>query len=151
MEKEDDEGNKYTEEEQVRVNTHHADGEFEYEDWKDMSDKVGILFFIEKLTAVRLHVYDNIRYSPKAQRMYEDQKDEFISDNHRDQEYDFSESEFVPGYKPNIACYSDGMPCYLNKYVLIFADIIGLGWTQRLSMLFNTGETYFNIRKVIQR
>ena len=66
----DKDGNTRTETKRVRVNTHAASGHFEFTEWKDLSDSIDILFFIEKLRAVRLHVYDNIRYSPKAERMH---------------------------------------------------------------------------------
>jgi hypothetical protein len=92
----------------VRVDTHSARAQFEFEDWKDMSDKIDILFFIEKITAIRLHVYDDFRYSNKALRMYDEQKNDFINHNNRDVHYDFSYHEEIPGHIDNIGCYSDG-------------------------------------------
>ena len=82
----------------VRVNTHRGAGEFKITDWKDMSDNIDILFFLEKLNAVRLHVFDNIRFSPAARKNYDEQKAEFIKKNHKDKHYDFSEKEFIPGH-----------------------------------------------------
>ena len=64
----DKDGNTHTETKRVRVNTHAASGNFDFEDWKDLSDKVDILFFLERISAVRLHVYDEIRYSTVAAR-----------------------------------------------------------------------------------
>ena len=79
-----DDGSEYTEERQEKVVTHTASQEFDFSEWKDMSDKVEILFFIEKLSAVRLHCSDDVRYSPKAKRMYNEQSRDFINRNNRD-------------------------------------------------------------------
>lgn len=110
------------------MNTHSAVSHFDYTDWKDLSDKIDILFFIENLRAVRLHVYDNIRYSPKAQRMHDEQQAEFISHNNRDDHYDFNENEYIPGYKANIGVYNGGKPCYMMSPLMIIFDLIALGW-----------------------
>lgn len=116
-----------------------------------MSDKIDVLFFLEKLNAIRLHVFDNIRYSPVAQKRKNEQKSEFISKNHTDEHYDFSENEHIPGHVQNIGVYSDGKPCYFSACFLIILDLVILGWLQRILMLVKTGETFFTIRKVIQR
>ena len=65
-ERRDKDGNK----KRVRVNTHRASTNFNFSDWKDMSDKIDILFFLEKLYAVRVHCTKNFRYSPKAKKMF---------------------------------------------------------------------------------
>ena len=64
----DADGNTVTETKRERVNTHSASDKFHFEDWKDLSDKIDILFFLERISAVRLHVYDDIRYSTVAAR-----------------------------------------------------------------------------------
>lgn len=139
-----------TEWEKERVDTHKATGKFGFTEWKDMSDKIDILFFLEKLSAVRLHVTKTFRLSPKAEREHRSQKAIFIRQNQKDTFYDFKEEEKIEGMLENIGVYTDSMPCFFNRYILILLDIIALGWLQRLVMLLKTGETFFTIRKVIQ-
>lgn len=66
----DKKGKRYTETETERINTHSAFGHFEFEEWHDFSDKIDILFFLGRVSAVRLNIIQDFRYScVAAQRM----------------------------------------------------------------------------------
>lgn len=94
-----------------------------------MSDKIETLFFIELVKAIRLKVYWKIIYSHDAWLDYQEQKAAFIRRNWTDTNYDFKTSDDIPGMLENIGVYNGKEePLFLNKYLMIFLDLIMFGW-----------------------
>lgn len=123
---------------------------FHFTEWTDLSDEIGSLFFLEMMSAIRLKVFEKIIFSNSAFLEYQEQKASFIRRNFLDAKYDFKEKRQIPGLLNNIGVYTGEMPCFFNRYLMIFLDLIMFGWVQRLVMLVNTGKTYFTVRKYIE-
>lgn len=71
--------------------THRATQYFSFTEWSDHSDNIDALFFIEKLKAVRLRIYQKFTFLPEVGARLAQEREEFKNENRKDVHNDFSE------------------------------------------------------------
>ena len=73
-------------------------------------------------------MFDKIVFSQDAIYSYQEQKASFIRRNFTDSHYDFKEKKSIPGMLNNIGVYNGEQPCFFNRYLMLFLDLIMFGW-----------------------
>jgi hypothetical protein len=91
----------------VRVDTHRAEDDYSFTEWKDLSPPASSLEFLNVLNHCKVEIKKKIKYSSYAKKSYEKQKKEFIRHNHTDRSYDFELTEIIP---------------FAEKYCLIYNE-----------------------------
>ena len=100
----------------------------------------------------RLHTNKDIEFTEEAYDRYQREKDDWIRDNSRDVNNDFSENRTIPHQAEHTLVYNtpDGkLPWYANSRLLCMMDALFCGWTQRVILTQETYEVEYDLEKLI--
>ena len=117
--------------ETVRRNTHYASTQFDYKNWRDISQPwiTDTRHQLCKITCDKSYCFANI----ETERYYHQRKQQFKRLNDRDVYQDFSESLKIPGMKKKILAETNpgGSPCCVNSGCFHFLSFFLCTWCYR--------------------
>jgi len=148
----DSNGNQRTEwkTRQEKVYTHHANGDYNYKSWKDVSLPLFDTleqYQLTQLTLMKAYEFANIA----TQQHYNLLKDAFILRNNRDTHYDFSENLQINEFTTKILaeCAPGVKPAWISNAYFIIASIFGCSPCFRNAFSAKCGSKDYIINKQV--
>ena len=118
----------------------------------DQSPPVSVLHYLNQLKLTRLHTEKTVILSSKAAKRWFKEYDDFIDRNDRDTHKDTSTWKDIPHHNEYCLVYNPDMgskPWFTNFGLLIFLDIIFLGWIQRAKFDTQTFKVDYSLTKLV--
>jgi len=125
---------------------------FKIKKWEDRSPPSETIHFLSVLLLTRLHTDKQIQYSSKASNRFDKKKRKFIKHNNRDDHYDYNCSQEIPFHLEECLVYSPkqgSKPWYTSVGLMIFLDLLMLGWIPRYCLNKNTKIVEYEIIKYL--
>ena len=135
-----------------KVVTNTGSMNYEYTQYKDESDPLSSLYYLQALQLTRLDMKKSVKFTTHSIGRYSQTKGSFITVYNTDTHYKYSENRYIDGYtdKVLVHAFEDGdLPWYANPNLLRFLDVIRCGCVQRLALLKETFMVEYRFRKII--
>lgn len=107
---------------------------FHAQNFVDQSPPATVLHYLNQLKLARLHTDKTVSLTAKAEERWRAEFSDFVKRNDRDTHKETHTWKNIPHHEEYCLVYNPDMgdkPWFTNYWLIVFLDLIFLGWIQR--------------------